>query len=351
MNHIRNGKDRLRALFILLVVAGLGTQLYAGGQDRAGTSAAPHLLIPIGARYLAMGGGPTANATGVEALFWNPAGVDRSMHDVDAMFSHRTFIADIALNYFAVTGKLGFGTVGLSLKSLNIGDIPVTTEAQPDGTGEIFSPSYFVLGVTYSRQLTDRISIGVSANMISETFAQVSSTGISFDAGVQYRDVLAIPRLDIGVAMKNIGPPMKYGGSGLWIEASAPGSQRGVTFYKVEAAAFELPSVVEIGIAYTNTFDESNRLQVSGTFQNNNYAYDEYRLGLEYAFKDMLFLRGGGLIGAGSSDQTPHIFQNLTLGAGVMFTNVEGVNVAVDYAYVPVKYFTTNHAFSIKLGF
>lgn len=336
-------------LFIMLL--GVAGQVWAGGQNRAGTNAAPELLIPAGARYLAMGGAPVAFVTGVEAIYWNPAGLDRAPKMVNAMFSHRTYIADIAYNFLGVSGKFDMGTLALSLRSLSFGDIPVTTETAPDGTGELFSPTYFVLGLTYSRQLTDRISFGLTVNLVNEGFAQVNSTGFALDAGVQYRNVLSISGMDVGVVIKNIGPAMQYGGAGLWVPAEVPGSERGVTFYKVEAASFDLPSVVEIGAAYHYTVDEHTDLSFCGTFQNNNFAYDEYRFGVEYSYDQTFFLRGGRLFGAGTTDDTPNIFAEFTVGAGVNLMDVGGTDISIDYAFVPVKYFTNNHVLSLKIGF
>jgi hypothetical protein len=335
---------------VLLLLIGT-SMLFGGGQNRAGTSAAPELLIPAGGRYLAMGGSPVALSTGVESIFWNPAGLDREERSASAMFSHRTYIADIAYNYFGVGGRFGFGSVGVSLRSLAIGDIPVTTETSPDGTGEIFSPTFFVLGLTYSNKLTDRISIGFTTNIVSETFGQVSASGFAIDAGVQYQNIFDIAGLDIGVAVKNIGPSMKYGGSGLWRQAQAQGTNRGTTLYKVEAAEFEMPSVVELGLAYRVLRDERSSLAVSSSFQNNNYAYDEYRFGAEYAFDRTFFIRGGYLLAAGSSSDQPAIFQDFTVGAGVSFLDVGGTDISLDYAFVPVKYFDSNHVIALRVGF
>ncbi len=335
-------------LAMLLTTAG---QAWAGGQNRAGTNAAPELLIPAGARYLAMGGAPVAYVMGVEAIYWNPAGLDRAPKAVNAMFSHRSYIADIAYNFLGVSGKFDMGTLALSLRSLSFGDIPVTTENAPDGTGELFSPTYFIFGLTYSRQLTDRISFGLTVNLVHEGFVQVNTTGFALDAGVQYRNVLSISGMDLGVVIKNIGPAMQYGGAGLWVPAEVPGSQRGVTYYKTEAASFDLPSVVEIGAAYRYTVDEHSDVIVCGTFQNNNFSYDEYRFGVEYSFDQKFFVRGGRLFGAGTTDETPNVFAQFTLGAGVNFVDVGGTDISIDYAFVPVKYFSNNHVISLKVGF
>lgn len=344
-----NPFKRVAALILALALA--SEIAFAGGQNRAGTSAAPELLIPLGARYLAMGGSAGAIATGVEAIYWNPAGLDRVERSASAMFSHRTYIADMSVNYFAVSGKFGIGSLALSLRSFSVGDIPVTTETAPDGTGEIFSPTFFVAGLSYSKQLSDRTSVGVTANVINENFARVGGTSIAFDVGVQYRSLLGVEGLAIGVAVKNVGPPMRYGGSGLLVQGSALGSDREITVYRVEAASFELPSTIEIGLAYRFSVGESNQVHVTSAFQNNNFAYDEYRFGVEYSFDNTLYVRGGYLRAAGAAENMPNIFQNFTVGAGVNLTNVGGVGLAFDYAFVPVKFFSNNHVVALKLGF
>ena len=64
------------------------------------------------------------------------------------------------------------GTIGVAFRDLSIGDINVTTLDQPDGTGEIISPTFFILGLTYSKQLSDRISIGANFNILNESWQE-----------------------------------------------------------------------------------------------------------------------------------------------------------------------------------
>lgn len=341
-----------KVLYLLVLFACVTFVAYSGGQNRAGTSAASELLIPVGARYVAMGGSPVATATGLESIYWNPAGVDITEKSANAMFSYRKYIADINLNYFAVSGKFGFGSIALSLRTLDFGDIPVTTVEEPDGTGELFSPTFFIGGLTYSKRLTDRIAVGVSLNFIHESWPRVSANGVALDFGVQYRDLFKVPGLSIGVVVKNIGFPMKYSGPGLWIQAVSPGTDRGLTFYKIEAAEFDLPSVIEIGFAYKLMIGERSGFNFAATFQNNNYAYDEYRVGIEYSFGDLLYLRGGYLLTPEATEEIPYPFQNFTAGVGLNFTNVGGLDISLDYAFIPpAKFFATNHVVAIKVGF
>ncbi len=341
-----------RLLLILLIFGFSSAEMFGSGQNRAGTAGAPELRIPVGARYLGLSGSAIATVSGLEAIYWNPAGVDLSPTDANAMFSYRQYIADMSMDFAAVSGRLGdLGTLALSFRSLNIGDIPVTTLEQPDGTGQIFSPSYFVLGFTYSKTLTDRISIGANFNLINESIDRANSTGFSFDFGVEYNNLFDVKGFAVGVVVKNLGPTMSFSGNGLYKQANDPSSKRGPTFYEFAAASAELPSEIGLGLSYIRHFDDQNSVMVSGTFQNNNYTYDDYKFGLEYNFKDLLYVRGGYLASFQATDESPNIWQNYTLGVGVNTKEFSSIDLSVDYAYVPAKYFDANNVFSLRFGF
>ena len=342
-------------LLILILLIVVPVTLQAGGKKRAGTAAAPELTIPLGARYLGSGGSALAVATGLESIYWNPAGVDRSPFDANALFSYRSYIADINVAFAGVSGKFDFGSIALSLRSFGIGDIPVTTESAPDGTGEIITPNFFVLGVTYSKILSERTSIGVTVNLINEAFGRVSSSGVSFDMGVQYQNLAGVQGLGVGVTVKNIGPAMRYDGPALYRQAEETQSARGITYYKVGAAEFDLPSVFEIGLSYRHALSDQHTLNFSSAYQNNNFALDEFRAGVEYSYQNLIQLRGGYMLQEApigvSNVETPQPFKNLVLGFGVNLAEAAGMNMVFDYAYVPGNLFSDNHLISINLGF
>lgn len=336
----------LLLLFLVLVMSELG---YGGRRDKSGTSAAPELLIPVGGRDIALGGSSLATTTGIDAIYWNPAGLARSSHSTEALFTHMSYIADIGVDYLAVGAVFeGFGSIGFSLKSLSMGDVEITTTDVPDGTGETFSPTFVTIGLTYSRLLTDRISVGVTTNLISEQIDRVSATGIGFNVGLQYSQFAGFTGLNIGVAVKNIGPAMKFDGPGLLQEATVIDFLRPASFYKVEAATDELPSVIEIGVGYSYKFQEQHVATVSGLFQNNNLSSDEYKAGLEYGYDNMFFIRGGFNLAAEDVDNA-YLF-GATVGAGVNL-DLEGIAVAVDYAYRDAQFFEGNHVVGLRLGF
>ncbi|MEX0602674.1 MAG: PorV/PorQ family protein, partial [Bacteroidota bacterium] len=281
------------------------------------------------------------------------AGVGRMTRDAEGMFSTMTYIADIGVSYGAVAGRFGeFGVLGLSVKSLDFGDIPLTTTEDSEGEGgRFFSPTYFTLGLTYGRQLTDRISAGVSLKIISETIARASASGVAFDFGVQYQGVVGVSGLQLGVTVKNIGPGMKFDGPGLLRPATAADARRPQQPYKSEAATFELPSVVEIGVGYVGSAAESVTYGLNGAFSNNNLYFDEYRVGGEIGYH-LESVRLFGRLGTGMVPDAPeneNIF-GLTAGAGVSYMT-GGVDLTLDFAYRQVEFFDANTVVSLKVGF
>jgi hypothetical protein len=324
--------------------------VFAGAGNRSGTNGAAELLIPVGARDIAMGGASIATAQGVEALYWNPAGVTRMRGGAAVYLSHMNYIADIGVNYGAVSANVeGFGILSLSLKSLSVGEIPVTTTLDPDGTGQNFSPQFLTLGLTYSRQLNDRISVGFTSHLISERMGEVSASGVAFDVGVLYDNLGGLDGLGLGVVVKNIGPQMKFDGSGLLTTASVSSQNRPPQLYEIQAASFELPSTIEFGLGYHRAFGGVNSILVSTVFQSNNFSDDEYRFGLEYGYQDILFLRGGYNIAQRETDERQFIF-GPTVGMGIQYP-LGSIDVSFDYAYRSTKIFDGNHIFSVRLGF
>lgn len=334
---------------ITLCAAGI---VLAGGGSRNGTGGASELLIPVGARGIAMGGANLANSVGLEALYWNPANISRvGDYNTGVLVSHMNHIADIGVDYGAVSINVeGFGAVAFSIKSLSVGDIEITTADNPDGTGATFEPQFVTVGLTYSRLLSDRISVGLTGNFISEKLGLVDATGIAFNVGVTYSSFANIEGLNIAVVMKNIGPQMKFDGSGLLLQAGSGQLNRPDQLYKVEAQSFELPSTLELGLSYQYTFNEENALQLAGQFSNNNFWGDEYKIGGEYEYNDLLFVRTGFSY-APELDADANLF-GINAGLGLKY-DLGGANILIDYAYQAVKFdaLGDRHVFSVGFGF
>jgi len=338
----------MKKLITFLFIACLSLAVYAGDRDRKGTTGADQLLIPVGARGIATGGAFIANLTGLESIYYNPAGLDVTAQ-TEAMFSYLNYIADINMSYFAAATSLGdVGSIGLSIKTMSFGDIPITTADFPDGTGSTYSPSFIVLGLTYSKVITDRISVGTNIKLINETIVNTSATGFGIDVGVQYR---FDNRLSLGVALKNIGPNMKYSGPDLQTSTSIPGSFIGTGggTFEITAEEFQIPSYFELSVAYAYPFNEQNSLVIASTYTANNSLEDLFLFGLEYSYLNTFFIRGGYDMLVENADESIYGF---TAGAGISYQIGDQIGIGFDYAFREVKDFpSSNHIITVKLMF
>lgn len=334
---------KLLTVFLILI---LSMTVFAGDAARKGTAGAEQLLIPVGARSIATAGAFNSHFTGVESIYYNPAGLDR-MQGTEAMFNAMQYMADINISYFAIASHLDIGSIGLTYKGVDFGDIPVTTNANPDGTGQTFSPSYFVIGLTYSKMITDRVSAGANFNFINETIMNTGAAGWAIDFGVQYRFA---PNFSLGVTVKNIGGNMSYTGEDLKVKTEVPDASlgSGLGVYEVDTEPFQIPSYFDLSLGYTFEFNESNNLALGAVFRNNNTIEDEIRGGLEFQFMNVLSLRGGYAYLIENSETATY---NWSVGAGVNFNIGDSFDLMFDYAFRNVENFPTdNHVFTLILA-
>jgi hypothetical protein len=371
LNHFRvkklnEGEDAMknRVLFLLVVfcvvMAVMGSSIYAqepeeeiSNNRRVGSAAATELLIPVGARDMAMGGSGIAMTNGVEAIHWNPAGLARIPTSAEAMVSSMTYIADIRLNYATVGVSFGgFGVVGLSVRMLNFGDVPLTTNEDPEGRGgRTYSPNFMTVGLTYARRFTDAITVGGTFKAISEKIGRVNGSGFAVDLGVQYHGAGGIKGLNFGVALKNYGPQMSFGGSGLLRKAISEEGLRSMQYYSLQAASFELPSTLEIGASYVRDMTENIVLTVNSAFVNDNMALNAYRFGGEVGYKMEqmgIFGRGGFEYVPGS--ETDEFLFGPSVGCGLYY-NTAAIDILLDFCWRQTEYFDDNMVFSFKFGF
>ena len=334
----------MRFLMLALLACALALPAWAGNEDRAGTSGAGELRIPVSGRGIALGSGIMADVSGVDAMYYNPAGLS-GLAGTELYFSHLTYIADMDKNYFAGAVKTGYGAFGFTVDVLSVGDIPITTVDQPEGTGQTYSPTFTVVGGTYSRFLTDAVSVGLSAKVVNESVIDVSATGVAFDVGLQYRP--SWKNLRLGMLLRDFGPNMKYSGSGFESFQSVNSDPTAATHVLTsESASFELPSTFQVGASYTPYDQGDHRLVGYGNFTNNNFGRDEYSLGVEYTYHNMLSLRASDAV-TGQSDY----LYGPAYGIGVKVP-LGNSSAQVDYAIRTVRnYFANNQVFSIKFAF
>ena len=332
-----------------------------GQGSRMGTASSTQLQVVQGARYLS-GGGAAANAVGMDAVYWNPAGLALSENGVDAIFSNRQYIAEIDNNFFGVSVDFIGMKMGVSVRTFNIGDINETTVFQPDGTGQVFTPNFSILGATASKRLSDNTSVGINANYIRESFGRVAASGMAFDLGVQYKSLAGMEGLDAGFVLRNFGQPVKYDGEGLGVAATAVDGDRPVEYYKIDAAAYDLPFAFDMGLSYNIA-----GANLGFTYTSNYYTTDEIKFKASYdvglvavavGFQQSSVAKDQDVMGqdtqkidAVESSWYVNPSDGVSFGASLNLSQFTGMNMVLDYAMLPMADFDANQVIALRIGF
>ncbi|MBE77099.1 MAG: hypothetical protein CMG41_05115 [Candidatus Marinimicrobia bacterium] len=340
-------KKHIIASIVIIVVS----SLVLGQNSRMGSASSTQLLVVPSAKHLS-GGGAAATATGMDATFWNPAGLAMGENNVDAIFSNRQYFADIDNSFFGIATNIGDYKMGVNVRTFNIGDVNETTVFYPDGTGQVFTPNFSILGATFARKLSDNTSVGLNANLIREGFGRVAATGVAYDLGVQYKGLLGREGLDVGFVLKNFGSPMKYDGEGLGVMASPVDGDRPVEYYKVDAASFDLPFVFDMGLSYNIAGAD-----IGVTYTSNYYSTDELKFSVGYVLEGLGSV-GVGMQSSGKSqeiDDADDWYTNpadgVSFGASIDMSRFVGMNMSVDYSMLPMGDFGTNSVVALRVAF
>ena len=218
-------------LLVPAALAGLfiiPAQSFAGNPDRVGQAGATELLINPWARSSGYAGSNIASSKGLESMFTNVAGIAHTKK-TELMFCRTQWLkgTDININSFGLTQRVGeTGALGLSIMSMDLGDIDITTVDQPEGGGlGTYSPSFMNIGLSYAKGFSDNIYGGLAVKVITEKTASVSARGIALDAGIQYVTGKH-EQLKFGISLKNVGPRMRFSGDGLSFKTAVPAASR-----------------------------------------------------------------------------------------------------------------------------
>ena len=323
--------------------------VYAQNVSKAGTTAANFLEIAIGARANGMGGAYVSLSDDATALFWNVAGIS-TIEQNEIALVHTNWIADTKFNFAALVLPLGdFGTLGFSFTSLSMDDMKVTTIEKPDGTGEFFSAGDLAVGISYSRMLTDRFSIGFTVKYIQEKIWHMTATAFSFDAGTLFRTDL-LGGLIIGAAISNFGTPLQLEGRDtqyfIRIDETKKGSNESIPT-NISLDEWELPLFFRIGISTDAIKTDNVRLIVALDAIHPNNNFPSLNIGTELSFQDFLFIRGGY-----QSLFIDEAEGGLSFGIGVNSKMLFSENnVQFDYSYRDLGRLEFVHSFSLHVMF
>ena len=334
----------------------------AGNPDRAGAAGATELLINPWARSSGWAGSNIAGVRGLEASFLNVAGIAHTKK-TELLFARTQWLkgTDININAFGLTQRVGeTGALGVSIMSMDFGDIPITTAESPEGGLGTFSPQFINIGLSYAKGFSDNIYGGLTVRGITEKISNVSARGIALDAGIQYVSGKH-DQMKFGIALKNIGPRMKFSGDGLSFKTVVPGATNGTNTYTVEnrAAQFELPSTLSIGAGYDfylkkdSSSMKNHRITAMGTFTSQSFDKDQYKIGLEYGFKNMLMVRVGYTYEKDILDKEKRT--TVFTGPSAGFTleipfGKNGSTFGLDYSYRATNPFNGTHSIGARIN-
>ena len=343
----------------MFLIIGMSAEMNAGNPDRQGEAGGGQLLLNPWARSAGLHTMTTSFVSGVEANVLNPAGIVR-INKSEFVVAHTRYLegTDIGFNAFGLAQRTGKnGAFGLSIMLVDMGDIPVTTESQPEGTGATFSPSFFNMGISYSHIFDEKISVGLTFRIVSESTADISAFGMAIDAGVQY---VTGPEdnFKFGISLRNIGTPMRYSGQGLDVAAPNPNvAEFGYTLtYAQRSQKYELPSVLNIGLSYDFVINPKNRLTVVGNFTSNSFSQDQLGGGIEYSFNNMFMLRGGYKYEFGSTENNGEeaaVYSGLSGGFSIQVPLKKDSNnfFGIDYAYRATRVWNGSHNIAVRFAF
>ena len=272
------------------------------------------------------------------AMSFNPASMAEMPTFLNASFNMNNWIADI--KYLSSSVILSpssgdYGTVGLSVQSVDYGDLEGTMvdRNNPNGYVEtsIMKPSALALGLGYSRMLNKQFGVGAR---IKYAYQSLGESTFMSDAG----DVTS-KKNKADVIAYDFGTVYKTGVKSLAFGMSVTNFSKEIKF---ENEGFQLPLLFTIGIS-ANLFDfinmpESNHefmLAVDWTHPRSHP--EQLKIGAEYKFMGLISLRGGYV---GGNDEN-----NVTFGVGVSSLGVE-----IGYSYTPFGIFDSVQRFSAYLS-
>jgi len=304
---------RLRiGIYFVILIWSFGFPAWAQGQ--AGLDIAV-LNAGVGARPLGMGSAFTAVADNADAPYWNPAGLGWVKgNEITTM---QTRLSSDTDHYYVsyIQPALG-GTLGISWVQIGLGNISQTS-AEVDVHNEVqnisifsyFSNAYLI---AYGKELSDKVSLGLTAKYLSSDMTNIAGgqgSGYSFTPGILIRPITDDKRqITIGIKVDELFNQQSWG----------------------TGTIEQVPPKLRLGLAYKTPNPGLFALDIAQTARP-GYS-PELSGGYEY--------NQGGL-----SLRLGYVNSGLTAGAGFQVNHTR-----VDYAYVTQRVLSRDNVHRISLS-
>ncbi len=341
---------------------------YAGNQDRSGQAGASELLINPWARSSGWGDVNYAGCRGLEAQFLNVAGTAFTKK-TELLFARTKYMSGsgININSFGFSQKVGpAGVLGLSIMSMDFGNISITTAAMPEGGLGSYNIQMINVGLSYAKGFTDHIFGGMNLKVINEAIPNAKATGVALDAGIQYV-AGKNNNTKFGISIKNVGPKLQYSGDGLSTRIHVDNNTvQGFDMTQEQrSAAYEMPSLLNIGASHDfylggggDSTAGNHRITLAAAFTSNSFGKDQAKAGLEYGFRSFLMLRAGycfesGITNNNDAQTTYRTTAQTGLSAGftleLPLNKEKGSTFGLDYSYRPTNPFNGTHTIGVRM--
>jgi hypothetical protein len=356
----------MKKTIILAIILSASTAILAGNPDRIGQAGATQLNINGWGRSSGWGWASVSSVKGLESVYNNIGGLAHT-DNTEIIFSRTSWLmgSDISINTFGFAQNIGgSGGLGVSIMSYDMGEIPITTYAQPDGGIGTYKPRFTNITAAYSKRFTQEISGGIGVKVFSESITNAKAQGVALDAGIQYittlRKTSKAKKNDVkfGVSLKNIGPDARYAGDGLSTKLQNPSKEVEYTVNQ-RAAKFNLPTLMNISASYDLRLDKNDetyfhRFTPAFTFTNNAFANNQFTLGAEYAYKSMFQVRAGYAYEDGITSYETRVNAFTGVMGGFTFEvplKKKSANTfGLDYSYRHSNPFGGSHSFGVRLS-
>ncbi|MFH1714917.1 MAG: PorV/PorQ family protein [Elusimicrobiota bacterium] len=307
---------KIIAIIIFTIVC-IGISFAGFSKNDAGTRGLQFLKIGVGVRAVGMGGAYAGLSDDVNAIYWNPAGLNKiERNEVSLM--HCIWFEDIRYQSLVFAHPTSDASYGLMVNYLGMDPIgKVTNTGQ--SLGDKYSPSDIAVTLSYARVMFGA-PVGVNLKYISSNIDTERAVGIAGDVGMQFE--LAEDVVSLGIAVQNIGQDLVYIKEGT-----------------------SLPLNIKTGLAYKTPVG-MGELIITGDV---NAPIDNkigFNLGAEYKIK----INEKFSISPRAGYRTDHSelegTKDISLGWGILFNDIE-----LDYAWTPYGELGMAHQMSLLLRF
>jgi len=299
------------------------------------------LSAGVGGRSAALGGAGTGFTNDVTAGYFNPSSLSLISYPQIAILHESRFAGQINYDYLAGALPLDSRqTLGISAIRLGLDGIKDSREALIDRNGngrldeddrideskiKLGGASDWAIYGSYARKIDDKLAVGGSVKMLYKTVLEHSAWGLGVDLSASYRP---LENLSLGATLAD--------------------ATKSLLTWDTGNQEFIVPTL-RLGAAYKYQISDNHSIMpvIDGAFRfegrheatmvDLGFASLDVQGGLEYSYKDRVYLRGG------YSD-----LKQITVGAGVKLPKLN-----IDYAFTKqnsdLESFGATHRISLML--